>query len=925
LDHCEVNFILNLETPSKSFSLLTRILGGWVSFVQRFKILTILVCVLSAAFSFGYATMNLGFKTARTDLVHPAEESAQSWKRYADEFGGESDIILVVGGREEAAMISALETIAHEIASHPKHFEKLCFRLQVDKLRSKGLYQAPLADLKAIKSRLAGLEPLLIAGFDQLNLELMTGATLQRLTDRDETVPIDPSSKTTLLQTATLLESLRTYLSPGSVYQSPWADPMIEGTNQRIRKIPQYFFSEDGRFAFLRVIPVVSEGTFVRNQEPIRILRDILSRIRPLYSDLEFGLTGLPVLETDEMEAAQRGSEYSTILSAVGVLFIFMVGFRALRHPLFAMVSLGVAACWTLGFVTLTIGHLNILSVSFIVTLIGLGIDYGIVWISQFESFRVLGMDVNDANTQTSRAIGAGTVVGAITTAAAFFTTMMTGFVGLRELGWIAGGGILFCLLSMYTVLPALLSWGAAPLPKRQRIDKSDRATFFPVSRWPRFFVGAATIIAVAAGVGIYRLHFDYNLLHLQPSGLASVQWEHRLMAQTGTSGWYALSMANSAEEARRLAEEFRQLPSVGRVVEIASFIPPDQPEKMPIIQEIHDLVAATPPTGDLAAMRSSPAGLSRVLGEMAQLVPAGSGSDQIVLQRLITAARQAEKVLKTLPPAEQLKRLTQYEHLWIEDLSRSLNRLRDVSDPTPVTVRDLPDSLVSRFYSSTGKWAVQIFAKGSVWDMEPLVEFQKELSTIDPQVTGKPIATLHSLRQMTDGFRVSGLLALVIILGAVWLDFRNFGHTVLAMLPLLVGIGMMFGLLGWLGIDLNPANMIALPLILGIGVDYGVHVIHDYRDTAGPYVLRWRLGKALILNALTTILSFASLALAPHWGMVSMGIALGIGVSTATLSAIFLLPALLAIISRNKERADFSAETSTLELASTVYFKHAA
>lgn len=916
---------MNPDIPSDSFSWLTRMLGGWVSLVQRFKLLTILACLISAAFSLGYAMMNLGFKTARTDLVHPAEESAQNWKRYADEFGGESDIILVVGGHEEAAMISALETIAHEIASHPKHFEKLCFRLQVDKLRAKGLYQAPLADLKAIKSRLSGLEPLLISGFDQLNLELMTGATLQRLTDRDETIPLDPSSKTALIQTATLLESLRTYLSPGTVYQSPWADPMIEGTNQRIRKIPQYFFSEDGRFAFLRVMPVVKEGAFVRNQEPIRILRDILSRIRPLYADLEFGLTGLPVLETDEMEAAQRGSEYSTILSAAGVLFIFVVGFRALRHPLYAMLSLAVAACWTLGFVTVSIGHLNILSVSFIVTLIGLGIDYGIVWISQFETFRTLGMDVNDANTQTSRVIGAGAMVGAITTAAAFFTTMITGFVGLRELGWIAGVGILFCLVSMFTLLPALLSWGAAPLPKRRRVDKSDRATLSLVSRWPRFFVGLVTLIAVAASLGIYRLHFDYNLLHLQPNGLASVQWEHRLMAQTGTSGWYALSMANSAEEARRLAEEFRQLSSVGRVVEIASFIPADQPEKMPIIQEIHDLVEAAPASGDLTATRSKPAGLIRVLGQMAQLVPAGSGSDQIVLQRIVNAARQAEKALKILPPAEQLKRLTQYEQLWIEDLTRSLNRLRDVSDPTPVNVRDLPDSLVSRFYSSTGKWAVQIFAKGSVWDMDPLVEFQKELSTIDPQVTGKPIATLHSLRQMTDGFRISGILALVIIFGAVWLDFRNIGQTFLAMLPLVVGIGMMFGLLGWFGVDLNPANMIALPLILGIGIDYGVHVIHDYRDSAGPYVLRWRLGKALILNALTTILSFASLALAPHWGMVSMGIALGIGVSTATLSAMILLPAILAMISRNKERADFSTEMPTLELASTVYFKHAA
>ena len=177
----------------------------------------------------------------------------------------------------------------------------------------------------------------------------------------------------------------------------------------------------------------------------------------------------------------------------------------------------------------------------------------------------------------------------------------------------------------------------------------------------------------------------------------------------------------------------------------------------------------------------------------------------------------------------------------------------------------------------------------------------------------------------MTDGFRFSGIMALAIILGAVWLDFRHWGHTLLAMIPLMVGISTMFGLLGWFGIDLNPANMIALPLILGIGVDYGVHVIHDYRGSEGPYVLNWRLGKALLINAITTVLSFASLALAPHWGMVSMGIALAIGVSTSTLSAMVLLPAMLAMFSRNRSKVILPGEKTTLELASTIYFKNAA
>lgn len=897
---------------------------AWIGFVQRYPVGTVLLCLSLAAWSAYYSLTRLEIKTARTDLIDPNDPNVQNWKRYNREFGAESDIVVVVGGREPGMMVAAVETIASEIQAFPNHFEKLCYRLDVARLKSKGLYQLPVRELEAIRDGLSGLRPALVGSWDWLTVEGMARRTLVHVENLPASGAMDEPTRASVLATARLLESLAGQLDAGRIYRSPWQSPLPPSAEESIKRIPEHFFSPDQRFAFLRVAPKESDDpTFLRNHQSVRILRDLLTRMRTVYPDLEFGLTGLPVLETDEMQAAKLGSQRSILVSSVCILLIFVTAFRAWRHPLLAMGSLAVAGCWTMGFVTATVGHLNILSASFIVTLVGLGIDYGILWITGFEQAFASGKSAARANFEVARTTGSGTLIGAATTALAFLTSLFSGFLGLVELGWIAAWGVVFCLAASMTLLPALLVMAGSTKVSTPPRYPADRALAGPVARWPH---AVAVVLVLGAGVliaGLPRLSFDYNLLNLQARGLPSVAWEHRIIQETGTSGWYALSMANSAEEARRLAEEFQTLPSVGRVVEIASLIPRDQPAKLPLIQSIHDALVGLPEPGNLPVLKS-PSGPD-VLAAIDALVKAGSQASlraNILVARLVRAAHAVRAQLASLPIAEQANRLAKYQSLWIEDLVLQLARLRAVSHPEPVSVRDLPESLVERFYSQTGKWAIQVFAKGSVWDMGPLQRFRDELSAIDPQVTGKPISTLHSLQRMTDGFRTSGIIALLAVFVVLWMDLRRLRYALAAMTPLLIGGTAMFGALGWLGIGLNPANLIALPLILGIGVDYGVHVLHDYRNSSGRYVLGRGLGKALLLNAMTTMASFASLALAPHWGMVTIGIALSIGVACCTLLAVLFLPAMLAIASRNRP---VLAEIPVADLPSTVYYREAA
>ncbi|MFO0945498.1 MAG: MMPL family transporter [Planctomycetota bacterium] len=902
--------------PNKSW------LANWIAFVQSHARATVVTGVVLAVVSLVYTAAKLGFKTDRTDLVSASAEFKRNLDAVTEEFGSDADIIVAVEGSDRTQMISAIETLARDISSYPGHFEKLCYRLKVDKLRAKGLYQLSLDDLKKIEDRIESMGPLLAGTWHWMTVENVLRTARFRLSNLNPQRPIDDKGRQVLESTTKLVESLESYLAQGSVYRSPWQTIFAENSGTSIEKIPDYFFSEDGRIAFLRVIPKTDPTTFTSNGQSIDIIREILHRVEPAYPKLTFGLTGLPILEHDEMLAAQSASTRSLLLSIFGVCLMFMVGFRAFRHPLFAVGSLVMSGCWTMGWVTLTIGHLNILSVSFLVTLVGLGIDYGILWLTRYETNLALGKQDREAGEETARNAGPPILVGALTTALAFYATMLTDFLGLKELGWIAGSGTVLCTIAAMSILPAMLTlWGRRP--EVTRIKLTDHLPMFPwLAPHASWVVAGALLLIAWTGWHAKSLWFDYNLLNLQSHGLPAVDWEMRLIEKTGTSAWYALSIADSPDEARRRKKEFEKLSTTGRVIEVASMIPEHQAEKRPIIELIGQSLTRLPtkdrqpnlPAPQLAAIRD-------LLLELSRNGFRVHAADRQVVDQLAASASSMARVLEGVDPAEAARKLAVYERHWLSDLIAQLWELKSVSNPEPVTLADLPTELVERYHGKSGKWLVQIFAKASVWDVEPLTQFRAEIASVDPNATGKPISTLHSLEQMIDGYKRSTWMAAIIILLAVWLDFRSLCDTLLSCIPLLIGVVMMFGIMGWLDIPLNPANLIALPLILGVGIDCGVHVVHAYREQSGPFELRRQLFRGLSLTGGTTIASFASLMIAQHRGMISIGQVLTIGIASCSVSAIFVLPAVLRLLPERNPATTLSDATASLrlELPSTV------
>jgi hypothetical protein len=288
----------------------------------------------------------------------------------------------------------------------------------------------------------------------------------------------------------------------------------------------------------------------------------------------------------------------------------------------------------------------------------------------------------------------------------------------------------------------------------------------------------------------------------------------------------------------------------------------------------------------------------------------------------LCAALEEVGAKLRAKEPYLAAARLAQLEGWLRRDLAEDLHRLRDVSTPAEITVADLPACLRERYIGQSGKWLLRVFGKESLWEYGPLKAFVQSIRTVDPEATGKPFGTLEGLRAMKYGFLWAGLYALAAIFLVLLLDFRTLRHTLIALAPLGMGMAAALGLMALCGVPLNPANMIALPLVLGVGADNGVHVLHDYlsrrrgAQLVGPWALNASTGRGIMVAALTTVLGFGTLMISTHRGLASLGLVLTLGVTCCMLTALVFLPAALRLLSVRGEAAEEKAPEVPLPVA---------
>ena len=906
-----------------------QIASGLERLIRRHPFAIVGASLCLAVFSLFYARGHLTFWTERNVLISQTSPSAIRYREYREEFRDDY-VILVHRSKDLEQAKRFVSALGERLEADTETIQEVFYRIPMENFRRQALLflepheiddlHAKIAKHQDLLERLAsspGLVTLLRTMNEQISRALVRTAISGLFSEEEEKEEedekkgrVDPDDLRLL---SSLMDSLYTWLTDAPRYRSPWGVLMEDPGG----------FSEDGymideergwvfALAYLRAV----EGSFNLEGLAIERIRGHIREVSESFPDVEVAITGTPALNSDEMATSFEDMTRAMILALLLITVLFVVGFGEALRPLAAVVTLLCGIVWALGWLSMTVGHLTILSMAFGSILVGLGIDFGIHLVARYEKERDGGQDPPQAIGTTLRRVGRAVFGGGMTTAAAFFALGFSDFRGIKEFGWIAGWGVLFCLVGALLLLPVLLLWldrraGVRPktIGKQKRgIPRLERALGWP-SRHPGWVLPMAGLMVLAALLPWGQIRFDYNLLNLQPKGTEAVEWELKLVEAQGNASLFAAVLVDSLEEARDKARQFEALPLVSKVESLARYLPLDQEARMDRILRIKplfeyvELTTRPPSPPPTAQVRRSIASIRFKLREEEEKEPGVRTPLQpgtLPLPDTVSGAGlRTERVLRLIESPETQATdavLAGYQDRLFVDFRRKIELIMASLDPLPITLDPLPELLKKRLVGESGKLLLQIYPEEDVWQLEPQRRFVEQLVSVTPELTGTAEINYEATKSLLDAYVQGGVYALFAILLILTLDFRHPLLVVLTLLPL--SFGALWTLLGMKlsGMAFNPANLVIIPLLVGIGVDNGIHVVRHFLGGASSEdeIAGSPTGRAITLSTLTTTAGFGSLIIARHQGIHSVGALLTLAMVCCLVASVVVLPAIL-------------------------------
>ena len=860
----------------------------------------VVFCVLLAVVSVMAASRYLVMDSDQDRLISPDLPYHKKYLEQLDNFGDQEYLYVVIGagdteeGKEAASRFA--ESMARRLLDHPEIIQSMYYRISAKDLGDGALFYAPLEDAGKISDAVRFLAPHARKWFQE--------GTLAGLFDRMSDLMSDGEGGLSEVEPAvfgTMLDGLAGLLA--TVDDTLRGKPSGNVEFDLAEFGSRYFFTSNDKFLIMQVLPNKDYESLDVIGEPLKAIRQALDATRREYPGVRAGLTGRPVLQADEMQTTNRDMTRASLTAFLLVGFLFVMILHGWLRPVLIMFSLGLAMAWTYGFATMAVGRLNLLSVVFVLVLVGIGVEYGVHIMMRYMEGARGGLGVEDAVRNSIFRTGPGVLLSATTTVCAFYSVLGSDFVGLAELGLIGGTGILLCMLAMLTLLPALLMI----LGRRNLFPASEpRVVAMPFLE--RFSDRGGVLLLIIAGISIaalpalYRTRFSYNLLELQAKGLESVEYERRLIEESDESTWYAIITAGTAEEGKSFSETLAGLPSVGKVESILDYIPDHQKEKKVLFtqaaRELENIPAspAAPSSPDPGSLLRSFTRFSFALEALEEkLFAAGAGTELARLDRILAYLRSSADLLRQDPGrAAHLTDLQVNLHQGVETGIRQLKRWLTAE---AVTLQDLPPSLRGIYIGKDGRMQIKVSPKGDVWDFENLERFVAELRRVNPEVSGVPVGVLESASLMHRTFLSAAGLTLLLVSLILYGATRSLRQVLFTLMPLGVGMLWLLELMGFLGLRFNLANFFSIPILIGNGVDGGVHILVRWREQGGKGSLfSTSTPAAVALSFGTTMIGFGGLLLAHHRGLASLGAVMVIGSFTSMLACLLVLPAALKL-----------------------------
>jgi hopanoid biosynthesis associated RND transporter like protein HpnN len=867
-------------------SPLGRLLCRWVELCQAHARSTVaLLSIATVALGF-YASSNLGFNADPNALFSKDLRFQKMIVEFSRYFPVLTDsLLIVVDGATPEATRDAQLALADALSVRTDRFHRVFLPGEERFFERTGLLYGSVEDIEDFADSMVLMQPLV--GELSVSPTLPTLARVIRLgLEEADTGGVDAERWQRVLDgfrgaTVSAFDEYPVAVSWESVLL---ADSGLDST-------------------MLRVIvadPILDSGRVLAAEASIEAVHETVRALKlGPDSGVRVRVSGYPALNQDEMIGLASDTGVAGGLSFLLVVLVLARAFRSWRIVLAAALTLLVGLVWSAAFAAATITELNPLSITFGVLVLGLGVDFIIHLGMHFTEAVRRGAAIESATREAVRDAGPALVLCAATTAVGFLAFVPTGYRGISDLGMAASGGMVAILFQTLTLLPALLVLFVSP----RALAKLRAATPAPSAAFPLLRPVPVCLAAALLGAGAMwlapQVDLDTNVIRMRNPEAVSVQAFEDLLDSRLSTPWYLDALAPSLEEADRLAERMRALDVVDRVVTLSSFVPEDQEEKLEVLFDV-SMILDLPPVPPRPALPVAEQVEALVeLRNFLDVDPVMSGDSPLAgSARLLRDA--LDEFLASVGGDDEVA-LAELERLLLDPLPTYFDRLRESLAVDEVDIDGLPSDLVSRMVSEDGKARIQVYPSGDLWHHDEMVTFVEAIRPIWGDITGLPVNLVESARATWSSLRSALAWALLAITALLLLMWRRVGDTAIALCPLLLAVLLTQASTLLLPISFNFANVIVLPLILGIGIDSAVHLVHRARVIDGPpeALLGTTTARAVLYSAVTTIASFGTLAISSHGGVSSLGYLLCVGMLWTLAANLVLLPAMMSLRAR--------------------------
>ena len=863
--------------------ILNRLIVGLAEFSRRHALTVALGGLLLAAFSAYYAVTHLSVSTD-TDRMF---SSSLPWRQQATEldkafpqFGGL--LVAVIDAHEPEEADATAAALADALAKDHTHFNSVRRPDASPFLRKEGLLFLDTKQLSDLMDRTIDAQPFLgqlVA--DPTSRGLFSALSLLGMGVTRGDVDLGPYLPSLEAFHRAMADALSGHPQPLS-----W-QALLGGSALN---------DLAGKYTFVLVQPKLDFGALQPGGEATDAMRDVIANLEFVKSgDARVRITGQVALADEEFATVVHGAVVGLIGSVVLITLWLFLAVKTWRLILPILATLGLGLMLTLLFASVAVGTLNLVSVGFGILFVGIAVDFAIQFSVRYRERRFEYPDPAEAMRQNAVRAGDQILIAAIATSSGFFGFVPTAFSGVAELGLIAGVGMLIAFLCTLGFLPAIITL-CHPRGEAAVVGFTWLAPFDPIFARHRrpILVVAAALAALAIAVSP-RLEFDSDPLHTKNPNTEAMRTLYDLMDNPVTNPYSISLIEPNVTAAETLKAKLVKLPTVSKVIDIQSFVPDDQQAKLAIIADANSILAPT-------LLPHAP--------------PAPITPEQIRLAAK-TAIAQIDPALAKLPndhplaaiDADLHKLLTANDDVLLvtdRDLTRflpdQLDRLRTVLSAEPVTLASIPPDVSRDWLLPDGRARVQVLSTPQARTSQGLAQFVDQVTEIAPNAGGSAVTIEATSRTIVNAFRDAALIAIVSITFILLVALRRVLDVGLVLAPLLLSALLTLLVAVLLPLPLNFANIIALPLLLGVGVSFNVYFVMNWR--AGRHaVLGSATARAIVFSALTTGTAFGSLALSDHPGTASMGRLLLISLACTLLASLVFIPALLSTVHARTQR----------------------